>query len=136
MKKKILGMFVCMLMIIPIYIFSCSGKEIVYVHGHGYEGYESKYPSIWQRPFSAFLKSNESGNYVSVSYSYSAAPIFLLVNGIPQFIFEPATVTLGLTEPNTFALLIFYRLVRPNPLWRFMDGRIFSICDSLEIIGY
>jgi len=133
-NRTIFCFIVCTLMIIPMCIVSSNGKEIVYVHGHGYQGYQSKDPSIWMRHFSSFLQSNQSGNYVSVSYS--AAPIFLLVNGIPQFIFEPSTVTLGLTEQNTFALLIFYRLVRPNPLWWFMDGRIFSICDSLEIIAY
>lgn len=134
MNRTIFCFIACMLMIIPMCIVPCYGKEIVYVHGHGYEGYHSKDPSIWIRHFTAFIQSNQSGNHVSVSYS--AAPIFLMVNGIPQFIWEPSTITLGLTEPKTFAFLIFYRLVRPNPLWWFMDGRILSMCDSWEITEY
>jgi len=131
MKKILLGIVFCMLLIVPVLSISCEAKEIVLISGQGCNGYTSgnlndDRPGNFF-PFWNFLKSNQSGNYVS--FHYYANPVFLIVNGIPRVIKHPANIKLGLTEPNTFA---FVKIFITN-LELDMGTRVFSICDSIEV---
>jgi hypothetical protein len=131
MKKAIVCILFCMLLIIPVLSISCEAKKIVLISGQGCNGYtggniNDNRPGNFF-PFWNFIKSNQSGNYVS--FNYKANPVFLIVNGIPRVIKQPASIKLGLTEPNTFACVkIFITNLELD-----MGTRVFSICDSIEV---
>jgi hypothetical protein len=131
MKKTLIGLVVCMLLLITVLSISCEAKEIVFISGQGCNGYtggnlNDNRPGNFF-PFWNLIKSNQSGNYVS--FSYKTNPVFLIVNGIPRVIKQPANIKLGLTEPNTFACVkIFITNLELD-----MGARVFSICDSIEI---
>jgi hypothetical protein len=136
MKKLILGIVFCMLLIIPVLSISGEAKEIVLMTGQGCNGAEG---GNWNDEFHShgllfpmwhYVRANQSGNYVSVHYY--ANPIFMIVNGIPRVIKHAACVKLGLTEPETFAVMKEF-IANPSEHDYPMGMRIFSICDSIEI---
>lgn len=138
MKRVLLGFFICMLLIIPVLSISCEAKEIVFISGRGCNGFTANDFLLPHRfgllfPFWSFIKSNQSGNTLSLDYKESST--LLIVNGIPQRIMQPAKIELGLTEPNTFGFVKIF-------LYNVLAGdqgtgvKVFGIFDSLKVIQH
>jgi hypothetical protein len=136
MKKALFGIIFCMLMIIPVLSISSEAKQIVLISGQGCNGaeygnwHDEFHSGGWFFPLYHFVRSNQSGNYFSVHYY--ANPIFMIVNGVPNMIKYPACVKLGLTEPETFAVVKDF-IANPSEHEYPMGIRVFSICDSIDI---
>jgi len=133
-KKLILGIVFCMLLLLPVLSISCEAKQIVFITGKGCDGftganYNDMFASHGLFPFWNYVRSNQSGNYVI--FYYHANPIFMLINGVPRIIKQPSSIKLGLTEPQTLAIVKEFILNPKNP--NAMGARVFSICDSIEV---
>jgi len=139
MKKKLIGIIVCTLLIVPLIALNSVGEENTTINNHKYIVYFSgNNVTSWEghdypfrgpnRCFNLFLSGED--NYVKFNLLNST--IFLIVNGKSRTIEGSASVYFGLSAHNTFLVLWI------PPLRSYLHPfdtryKIFGICDNLEI---
>jgi hypothetical protein len=142
MKKKIIGLVLCMLLIIPVLSISCEAKKMVFINGRSSGRYQI-YADSWtgKNPFLTIIKANQSFQNNFALFNFTKGPIVLIVNGIPRLIIQPASIKIGLNEPKTFAVLKFFISDILHGLLTgqafHIGARVFSVCDdSIEVTLY
>jgi len=129
MKKKIIGLVFCMLLIIPVLSLSCPAKDTVLISGRHLKGGSNGAHDFWLGKIFdwRFIKPGQSGNYLILNFN---KPVLLIVNNIPQVIKKEISIKIVLTEPDEFAVMkqFFTKSTQPNG-----GVRVFTICDSIEV---
>jgi len=131
--KKIVGIFVCMLLIIPVISTTMAAnneqKYNVYISGRHLtdfdDGNSDNYYNLWHL---SLFKADESGNWVNFSFTKKTL-ILLIINNEPSIIKGPVNIYLGLTEPETF-MFFWWPTFSLIGIGR---AKIFGVCDTIEI---